>query len=138
MLEKEVIQKLYDAAIKARMNSYSPYSKFKVGAALLLDDNNIISGTNVENASYGLANCAERTTLFTAVASGYKKENIKALLIVADTNTVCSPCGACRQVITELMNEEAPIVLTNLKNGVKELKVKDLLPFSFTKDDLNV
>ena len=138
MLEKDKIQKLYDEASKARLNSYSPYSKFKVGAAILLNNGNIIVGTNVENASYGLANCAERTALFTAVTQGYKKEDIKAMLIVADTDAPCSPCGACRQVISELMNRDADIVLTNLKNDIKELKVKDLLPFSFSKDDLNV
>lgn len=138
MLQKEEIQKLYDAAIKVRLNSYSPYSKFKVGAALLLNDNNIIVGTNVENASYGLANCAERNALFSAISLGYKKKDIKALLVVADTDAPCSPCGACRQVIAELMNKDAEVVLTNLKNDIKELTVKELLPFSFSKDDLNV
>ncbi len=138
MLQKEEIQKLYDAAVKVRLNSYSPYSKFKVGAALLLNDNNIIVGTNVENASYGLANCAERNALFSAISLGYKKKDIKALLVVADTDAPCSPCGACRQVIAELMNKDAEVVLTNLKNDIKELTVKELLPFSFSKDDLNV
>ena len=138
MLQKEEIQKLYDAAVKVRLNSYSPYSKFKVGAALLLNDNNIIVGTNVENASYGLANCAERNALFSAISLGYKKNDIKALLVVADTDAPCSPCGACRQVIAELMNKDAEVVLTNLKNDIKELTVKELLPFSFSKDDLNV
>ena len=138
MLEKKAIQKLYDSAINARLKSYSPYSKFKVGAALLLKDDNIIVGTNVENASYGLANCAERTALFSAITQGYKKDDIKALLVVADTDAPCSPCGACRQVIVELMNKDADIILTNLKNDIKELTVKDLLPFSFSKDDLNV
>ena len=138
MLQKEEIQKLYDAAVKVRLNSYSPYSKFKVGAALLLNDNNIIVGTNVENASYGLANCAERNALFSAISLGYKKKDIKALLVVADTDAPCSPCGACRQVIAELMNKDAEVVLTNLKNDIKELTVKELLHFSFSKDDLNV
>ena len=138
MLEKDNIQKLYDAAYKARLNSYSPYSKFKVGAAILLYNGNIVVGTNVENASYGLANCAERSALFAAITQGSTKEDIKAMLIVADTDAPCSPCGACRQVISELMNRDADIVLTNLKNDIKELKVKDLLPFSFSKDDLNV
>lgn len=138
MLQKEEIQKLYDAAVKVRLNSYSPYSKFKVGAALLLNDGNIIVGTNVENASYGLANCAERNALFSSISLGYKKNDIIALLVVADTDAPCSPCGACRQVITELMNKDANVILTNLKNDIKELTVKELLPFSFSKDDLNV
>ena len=138
MLQKEDISRLYEAAVAARKNSYSPYSKFKVGASLLLDDNTIVSGTNVENSSYGLACCAERNALFTAVGMGYKKENIKALLVVANTDAPCSPCGACRQVISELMNPDADVILTNRKNDIKMFTVKELLPFSFSKDDLNV
>ena len=138
MLQKEDISRLYEAAVAARKNSYSPYSKFKVGASLLLDDNTIVSGTNVENSSYGLACCAERNALFPAVGMGYKKENIKAILVVANTDGPCSPCGACRQVISELMDQDADVILTNRKNDMKLFKVKDLLPFSFSKDDLNV
>ena len=138
MLQKEDISRLYEAAVAARKNSYSPYSNFKVGASLLLDDNTIVSGTNVENSSYGLACCAERNALFTAVGMGYKKENIKALLVVANTDAPCSPCGACRQVISELMNPDADVILTNRKNDIKTFTVKELLPFSFSKDDLNV
>lgn len=138
MINKEEIQKLYEKAIDVRKKSYSPYSKFKVGAAILLDDNNIIVGTNVENASYGLAICAERNALFSAISLGYKKENIKALLIVANTDAPCSPCGACRQVISELMNQDSDVILTNTKNDIKIFKVKELLPFTFTKEDLDV
>ena len=138
MLLKTEIDKLYEEACKVRLKSYSPYSKFKVGAAVLLKDGNIITGTNVENASYGLASCAERNALFSAISLGYKKQDIKALLVVADTDAPCSPCGACRQVISELLDDNADIILTNLKNDIKELKVKELLPFSFSKEDLNV
>lgn len=138
MIDKVDIVRLYEAAVATRKNSYSPYSKFKVGAALLLDDNNIVSGTNVENSSYGLSMCAERNALFTAIGMGYKKENIKAILVVANTDGPCSPCGACRQVISELMDKDADVILTNRKNDMKLFTVKDLLPFSFSKDDLNV
>ena len=138
MLLKTEIDKLYEEACKVRLKSYSPYSKFKVGAAVLLKDGNIITGTNVENASCGLASCAERNALFSAISLGYKKQDIKALLVVADTDAPCSPCGACRQVISELLDDNADIILTNLKNDIKELKVKELLPFSFSKEDLNV
>ena len=138
MITKDQITLLYEEAVKVRKNSYSPYSKFKVGAALLLDDNKIITGTNVENSSYGLTMCAERNALFTAIAQGYKKENILAILVVANTDGPCSPCGACRQVISELMEKDADVILTNRKNDIKEFKVKDLLPFTFTKEDLNV
>ena len=138
MIERNEINKLYDEAVKARSNSYSPYSKFKVGAAVLLNDGTIIKGTNIENSSYGLAMCAERNALFSTYGSGYKQNDIKALLIGADTDGPCSPCGACRQVISELMSLEADVILTNMKNDIKVLKVKDLLPFAFSKDDLNV
>lgn len=138
MISKEDIQKMYEQALQARKNSYSPYSKFKVGAAILLDNNNIIVGTNIENSSFGLTSCAERNALFSAISQGYKKENIKALLVVANTDAPCSPCGACRQVISELMNQESDVILTNTKNDIKMFKVKELLPFSFSKDDLDV
>lgn len=138
MLSKEQIQKLYNEAITVRRRSYSPYSKFKVGASVLLSNGEIISGTNVENASYGLACCAERNALFATIAQGYKKEDIQGMLVLADTDGPCSPCGACRQVISELVDKDCPIILTNLKNDMLEIKVKDLLPFSFSKDDLNV
>ena len=138
MIQKEDITRLYEAAVSVRKNSYSPYSNFKVGASLLLDDNTIVSGTNVENSSYGLACCAERNALFTAVGMGYTKDNIKALLVVANTDGPCSPCGACRQVISELMDKDADVILTNRKNDIKMFTVKELLPFSFSKDDLNV
>ena len=103
-----------------------------------MNDGTIIKGTNIENSSYGLAMCAERNALFSTYGSGYKQNDIKALLIVADTDGPCSPCGACRQVISELMSLEADVILTNMKNDIKVLKVKDLLPFAFSKDDLNV
>jgi len=138
MIEKNDIVRLYEQAVIARRNSYSPYSKFRVGAAVLLDDGKIITGTNVENSSYGLTSCAERNALFACITQGYKKENIKALLVVANTDGPCSPCGACRQVISELMNKDADVILTNRKNDMKLFTVKDLLPFSFSKDDLNV
>ena len=137
MLTQKQIDKLYLNATEVRLNSYSPYSNFKVGAALLMKDDKIIVGTNIENASFGLTSCAERNALFSALSLGYKKEDIIGLLIVADCNVPCSPCGACRQVISELIDEDVDVILTNLKKDFKMIKVKDLLPFSFTKEDLN-
>ena len=98
MKEKE-IQRLINRAIVARETSYSPYSHFGVGAALLCEDGRIYEGCNIENASYGLTNCAERTAIFKAVSEGQTK--FKALAVVADTEGPCAPCGACRQVISE-------------------------------------
>ena len=133
----EMIKKLYDKALEGYNNSYAPYSNFKVGASLLLKNGEIINGCNVENASYGLCNCAERTTLFTTYAKGYRKDDIVAFLVVGNTIDVVSPCGACRQVMSELMNSDTPVFLANTDGKIKELKNKDLLPYVFTGDNLN-
>lgn len=130
------MKKLITEAIKARDNSYSPYSKFSVGAAVLLDDGKIIHGANIENVSYGLTNCAERNALFSAYSQGYKKDNIKAMAIVADTKDVINPCGACRQVMSELLNSNVPIYLANINEKVKEVKIDELLPNSFKEVEL--
>ena len=124
--------------LNAYKNSYSPYSHFAVGAACLLKNGEIISGCNVENASYGLSICAERNTLFQIYAKGYRKEDIVSMIILGNTDTPCSPCGACRQVISELMESDATICMTNLNKENRIVTVKDLLPFSFGVDDLNV
>lgn len=129
-MKKNIIE-----AKKAFDNSYSPYSKFKVGAALELTNGKIIYGTNVENGSYGLSNCAERSALFAAYSLGYKKEDIKSLTVIADVDKPISPCGACRQVINELMPNDAKIVLTNLKGDIKETTPNELLPYAFNLDE---
>ena len=130
------MEKVITEALLARESAYAPYSKFKVGAALLLKDGSIIRGCNVENASYGLCNCAERTALFTAYAKGYRKDDIVAMSIAADTQGPVSPCGSCRQVMSELLNKNTPVYLTNLKGDVKEMSVEELLPYSFDASDL--
>jgi cytidine deaminase len=127
-------QQLIDAAKKAREKAYVPYSNFAVGAALLTEDGEIITGCNVENASYPLCNCAERTAIFKAVSEG--KTAFKQLAVVADTEGPVSPCGSCRQVMTEFFKPDTPVILTNLKNDVRVMAIQDLLPFSFTKEDL--
>jgi cytidine deaminase len=130
------MDKLYDAALEAFNHAYAPYSHFHVGASVLLKDGKIISGANIENASYGLSNCAERSTLFACYSQGYRKDDIMKLLIIGDVEKPISPCGACRQVISELMNPECEVILTNLKKDMKVLKVKDLLPYAFTSEVL--
>ena len=126
--------KLYNEALKAYEKSYSPYSNFKVGASLLTKDGNIFIGTNVENISFGLTNCAERSSLFNAYSNGYRKDDIEVLLIVGNTSKPISPCGACRQVINELMNKDSLVILTNLNKEMIECKVSDLLPYSFEEE----
>ncbi len=134
-MKKEYIE-LYNAAIKAREMAYTPYSNFKVGASLLLDNGKIIRGFNIENSSYGLCNCAERNTLFRTYMEGYTKENIKMLMVIADTDRPCSPCGACRQVMSELMELNTPVILTNLKGDIIETTVNELIPYSFNANDM--
>ena len=130
------MKKLTDAAVKAMENAYVPYSKFKVGAALLLKNGEIITGCNIENASYGLCNCGERTAMFRAYALGYRKDDIVALSVAGATDGPISPCGACRQVMAELLRPETPVYLTNVKGDVKETSVEELLPYSFSGSDL--
>lgn len=126
------IQKLMDCAIKARENAYSPYSHFAVGAALLCEDGTLYEGCNIENASYGLTTCAERTAIFKAVSEGHIK--FKALAVVADTEGPCAPCGACRQVMAEF---KIPlIIMGNLMGNIKIVTIEELLPFSFSECDV--
>ena len=126
------IQKLMDCAIKARENAYSPYSHFAVGVALLCEDGTLYEGCNIENASYGLTNCAERTAIFKAVSEGHIK--FKALAVVADTEGPCAPCGACRQVMAEF---KIPlIIMGNLMGNIKIVTIEELLPFSFSECDV--
>jgi cytidine deaminase len=128
---------LYQEALKAFNNAYTPYSKFNVGAAILLKNGKIITGANIENASFGLTNCAERSALFSLYSSGYNKEDIEEMMIIGPTNRPISPCGACRQVMSELINPETKIILTNLNKDEMILKNKDLLPYNFSDGDLN-
>lgn len=130
------MKELINAAIDARKLSYSPYSGFAVGAALLCKDGKIFVGSNVENSSYPLCMCAERNAFYNAMMNGYKKDDFVALAVVADTDEPCSPCGACRQVISELFPKERKIYLANLKGDVKETNIAELLPFAFSGEDL--
>ncbi len=118
-------------AKKARENSYSPYSKFKVGAAVLTTTGKVYTGTNVENASYGVTICAERTAIFKAVSEGEKGNFIKAIAIVLDAPEYGAPCGACRQVINEFAEPEAYIVMATVSGNYKIEQLKTLLPYAF-------
>ena len=123
-------------AKEARNLSYSPYSHFAVGAALLTRDGRVFLGANIENSSYPLCMCAERNAIYNAMLNGYKKEDFVALALSADTDEPCSPCGACRQVISELFPRTAPIYMSNLKGDEQETTIDELLPFAFSGDDL--
>mgnify|MGYP003707207609 FL=1 len=118
-------------ARSAREQAYAPYSNFLVGAALLTRDGRRFSGCNVENAAYGLCNCAERTALFNAVAAGCRPGDFAALAVIADTDDPVSPCGACRQVMSELCDDAMPVLLANLHGDTQQTSVAALLPGSF-------
>jgi len=128
-LSSEQRDELVQAARAAVQHAYAPYSHFKVGAALLTAKDEIFSGCNVENASYGLTNCAERTAVFSAVAQSGPDLLIKAIAVVNDQGVPCSPCGACRQVIYEFGSDA--IVVFQSAAGWKESPITELLPEGF-------
>lgn len=123
---------LLTLARSARERAYAPYSNFMVGAAVLTRDGRCFSGCNVENASYGLCNCAERTALFSAIAAGCRPGDFAAIAVIADTEQPVSPCGACRQVMSELCDGTLPVLLGNLTGDLQRSTVAALLPGAFT------
>jgi len=137
-------ERLIQAAIEAKNGSYSPYSKFRVGAALLTKDGQIIKGANVENASYGGAICAERTAIVKAVSEGTR--SFVALAVNTDVAQPLAPCGICRQVIREFCALKMPILLVpagygsggNNSVGLRETTLEELLPHSFGPDALDL
>lgn len=128
--------KLMEEARAAREMAYVPYSNFKVGAALECKDGRIFHGCNVENASYGLTNCAERTAFFSAIAAGYKPGDFTGLAVIGDTDGPIAPCGACRQVTLELGGNALPVTLANLKGDILETTAAEQLPNAFGGWDL--
>lgn len=135
-------KQLITAAINARKSAYTPYSKFKVGAALLTKDGKIYTGCNIECASYSGANCAERTALFKAVSDGHSE--FKAIAVVGGKsnledsfNDYCPPCGICRQVLREFCDpNEFQIIIAKSADEYKTFLFKDILPMSFGPDNL--
>ncbi len=132
-------KKLTELAKKAREHAYVPYSDFKVGAALLTKGGKVYTGCNVENASYGAANCAERTAFFKAVSEGEK--SFVAIAIVGapsgtETKDTCAPCGICRQVMREFCDGDFKIVLEDGTGGVLSYTLVELLPESFGPENL--
>ena len=130
MDKNEVINK----AIEAMENAYAPYSKFKVGAALLTKSGKIYTGCNIENSSYGASVCAERVAIFKAVSEG--EHDFELLVVATKTEEPSPPCGICRQVISEFSND-LPIMLVNDKGSIIETNINKLLPFPFLKERLD-
>ncbi len=126
-------RELVDLAKKAMENAYVPYSKFKVGAALLDKEGTVHLGCNIENAAYGATNCAERTALFSAVAKGIKE--FEKIAVVASSGDYASPCGICRQVLFEFM-PDGKVILDSDEKGMLVYTVRELLPLGFSSADL--
>ena len=128
---------LMDKALEARKKSYSPYSHFCVGAALLCKNGKVYTGCNIENAAYTPTNCAERTAIFKAVSEGERE--FEAIAIVGgkenEDGEFCAPCGVCRQVMAEFCDKDFKIVLGNAKE-ITVYTLAEMLPYSFTKDNL--
>ena len=121
-------QELIEAATKVRENAYAPFSEFKVGSALETDDGEIVVGSNVESASYGLTVCAERVAVWNAISRGKRK--ITKIVVVTDTENLTPPCGVCRQIIWEF-GGDIPVILANLKGKVEVVQMRELLPRAF-------
>ena len=121
---------LIDLAVKTSENAYVPYSHFPIGAVLVTDEGKIYTGVNIENASFGLTNCGERTAIFKAVSEG--KRSFKELIIYGQTEKPVSPCGACRQVMAEFFEPDLPVTLVAKDKSTVVMTVKELLPYSFT------
>jgi len=125
-MDKKALVKL---AKEAKERAYAPYSKFKVGAAILTESGNVYCGVNIENASFGATNCAERTAVFTAVAKGERK--IKMVAIASDSDDFIYPCGICRQVLSEFGDDSMEILCSNKAGECREFTLGELLPGAF-------
>ncbi|QDP40422.1 cytidine deaminase [Radiobacillus deserti] len=127
-------QALIEEAKKIRENAYVPYSKFPVGAALLTKSGKVYYGCNIENAAYPVSLCAERVAIFKAISDG--EYEFDQLAVVADTERPVPPCGSCRQVMSEFFTKDLMIHTSNLRHDTKSVTMEELLPFSFSQDDL--
>lgn len=128
------INELINKAKNAREHSYSPYSRFKVGAALKTKNGMVFTGCNIENSSYSLSICAEREAIFKAISAG--ERDLDTIAVVTDSDKLTTPCGACRQVMWEF-SKDMTVVVANLKGEKKEFKIKELLAHPFGKDPLD-
>lgn len=127
-----------DKLLELLNKSYAPYSNFKVSAILETTDNNIYTGVNIENASYGATVCAERVAIFKAVSEGYRKGDFKRLHVMVDSPKISSCCFMCRQAISEFFNNDTEIILYNNKGEYKTYTKEELCPLPFDSEDLDV
>ena len=128
-------QEIIDLAFKARENAYAPYSNFKVGACILCKDGTTFLGANIENASFGATNCAERSAAPPPPPPGYRLGDFEALAIVTEADNITAPCGICRQVLNELIGKDLPVILSNGRQTI-ETNIGELLPMSFDREEV--
>ena len=121
---------LINLVVEVSQHAYVPYSHFPVSAVLVTKDDQIYTGVNIENASFGLTNCGERTAIFKAVSEGARE--FKELIVYGQTDKPVSPCGACRQVMAEFFEPDLPVTLVSKDKSTVVMTVKELLPYSFT------
>lgn len=133
-MKKKTKDKMLKKAKDVLENAYVPYSNFPLSAALLTKEGKIFTGVNIENASYGLTNCAERTAIFKAVSKGYRE--FEALLLYGEQDKIITPCGACRQVINEF-GEDIEVIMVNKNDKEVSKKSCELLPGAFKQEDMN-
>lgn len=131
-MDKDKLDQLLKDADKAREYAYAPYSKFRVGCAILLKDGSVVTGANIENAAYGVALCAERAAMARVVSSGRQKD-IRALAVMTSAASPASPCGVCRQFLSEFMPLDMPIVFGNDRGESVVSDLAELLPFAFDR-----
>lgn len=127
---------MQEKLIKLLNNSYSPYSKFAVSAIVVMKDGKEFGGVNVENASYGATVCAERCAILKAVSEGYKVGDFKELNLMISNGKIGTPCGLCRQIISEFFEEDGVVNCYSTEGKIKKIKVSELFPYSFSKEDL--
>lgn len=128
-------QDILEKAFEAMDNAYVPYSNYRVGACVKCKDGTYFIGANIENAAYSPTMCGERNAIFAAYSNGYRKDDIESIAIVTSGKRIGTPCGVCRQVLVELINQDTPIVLSN-KAETMITNISDLLPYSFNEEDL--
>ncbi len=124
---------LIDLAVETSKNAYVPYSHFPIGAVLVTKDGRLFTGVNVENASFGLTNCGERTAIFKAISEGVT--DFEELIVYGETEQPVSPCGACRQVMAEFFSKDLKVTLVAKDKSTVVMTVRELLPYSFTNLD---
>lgn len=135
-MEQAHIQNLMEQARATLKYSYSPYSQFPVGCALLTEDEQVFTGVNIENVSFGATNCAERSAIFSAVSQGYRPGFIKAIAVAGETEAFLPPCSICRQVLVEFCDSETPVYLTRQDGEILTTTIRELVPYAFETMDM--